>query len=214
MSRDRETKAKLLESARQEFIEKGYMKASLRNICKNAGVTTGALYFFFDSKEDLFDAIVGTVLRGILEKMEEHFEEEKKLTENGKLFRQDAEEFFGHVEMSGQIVHQMYLYREEFQLVLTKSQGSKYENIKEQFISLTERHCRLIKEAMDRQNPGVQVEDSFIHWLAHEQVEIFIHMISHIETEEKAQSFMRQSVKYMLAGWYGMYRQEKNITMQ
>ena len=61
LSRDRETKARLLESARQEFIEKGYMKASLRNICKNAGVTTGALYFFFDSKEDLFEEIVEEV---------------------------------------------------------------------------------------------------------------------------------------------------------
>ena len=34
------------------------MKASLRNICKEAGVTTGALYFFFKDKEDLFAALV------------------------------------------------------------------------------------------------------------------------------------------------------------
>ena len=44
---NKETRQHLLECAKREFLEKGYMKASLRNICKEAGVTTGALYFFF-----------------------------------------------------------------------------------------------------------------------------------------------------------------------
>ena len=39
---EKETKRRLLESAKKEFLEKGYLQASLRNICKNAGVTTGA----------------------------------------------------------------------------------------------------------------------------------------------------------------------------
>ena len=43
MKDDRETKEKLLASAEHEFMEKGYQGASLRNISKNAGVTTGAL---------------------------------------------------------------------------------------------------------------------------------------------------------------------------
>ena len=46
MGADRETKEKLLASAKTEFMEKGYAKASLRKICANAGVTTGALYLF------------------------------------------------------------------------------------------------------------------------------------------------------------------------
>ena len=43
MSDEKATREKLMEYARQEFLEKGYMKASLRSICKKAGVTTGAL---------------------------------------------------------------------------------------------------------------------------------------------------------------------------
>ncbi len=53
MDDSKETKERLLESALAEFSEKGYMKASLRKICAGAGVTTGALYFFFNDKEDL-----------------------------------------------------------------------------------------------------------------------------------------------------------------
>ena len=59
MKEEKETKERLLISAKKEFVEKGYLQASLRNICKNAGVTTGALYFFFQDKEDLFAAVVG-----------------------------------------------------------------------------------------------------------------------------------------------------------
>lgn len=51
MKEEKETKERLLISAKKEFVEKGYLQASLRNICKNAGVTTGALYFFFQDKE-------------------------------------------------------------------------------------------------------------------------------------------------------------------
>ena len=49
-----DTRRRLLQSAEQEFALQGYDKASLRQICTSAGVTTGALYFFFDNKEDLF----------------------------------------------------------------------------------------------------------------------------------------------------------------
>lgn len=48
-----ETKEAILSAAAEEFYECGYEKASLRHICSMAGVTTGAVYCFFDSKEDL-----------------------------------------------------------------------------------------------------------------------------------------------------------------
>lgn len=80
LGEDKETKTRLIESARAEFAEKGYMKASLRKICADAGVTTGALYFFFKDKEDLFAAIVGRPLDELKAVLLEHFTVEKELT--------------------------------------------------------------------------------------------------------------------------------------
>ena len=60
--KDSETKERLLACAKKEFVEKGYAKASLRAICREAGVTTGALYFFFQDKDDLFCSLVSHVL--------------------------------------------------------------------------------------------------------------------------------------------------------
>lgn len=53
------TLQKILEAAREEFLAKGFQSASLRNIVKTAGVTTGAFYGYYKSKEELFDALVG-----------------------------------------------------------------------------------------------------------------------------------------------------------
>ena len=79
MGTDHETEAKLLASAKSEFLEKGYAKASLRKICANAGMTTGALYFFFKDKEDLFRSIVEKPFRELLEMMKIHFAEDAQL---------------------------------------------------------------------------------------------------------------------------------------
>ena len=46
-------------AAKAEFLEKGYKDASLRNIVKSVGMTTGAFYGYYKSKEELFEAIVG-----------------------------------------------------------------------------------------------------------------------------------------------------------
>ena len=45
-------------AALDEFLDKGFLGASLRQIVKNAGVTTGAFYGYFSSKEALFASIV------------------------------------------------------------------------------------------------------------------------------------------------------------
>ncbi len=79
MAEDKETREKLLDSAKQEFLEKGYMKASLRTICRNAGVTTGALYFFFEDKEDLLKQLVEEPLKGLISRVESHFLEEMNM---------------------------------------------------------------------------------------------------------------------------------------
>lgn len=53
-----ETRQRLLESSRELFSEHGYHSMSMAAIAKRAGFTTGALYANFQSKADLFLAIV------------------------------------------------------------------------------------------------------------------------------------------------------------
>lgn len=59
MSRpDRTIDPRLLDAAKEEFLEKGFSGALIREICAKAGVTTGAFYKRYANKEELFDALV------------------------------------------------------------------------------------------------------------------------------------------------------------
>ena len=57
-SKTPDTLEKIQQAALDEFSEKGFLGASLRQIVKHAGVTTGAFYGYFSSKEALFASIV------------------------------------------------------------------------------------------------------------------------------------------------------------
>lgn len=44
---DKTTLELILNAAKEEFLDNGFKSASLRNIVKKAGVTTGAFYGYF-----------------------------------------------------------------------------------------------------------------------------------------------------------------------
>lgn len=55
---DRSIDPRILASAQTEFMKHGYLKAELKTICENVGITTGAVYKRYKGKEDLFCAVV------------------------------------------------------------------------------------------------------------------------------------------------------------
>lgn len=55
-----ETRLKILESARCVFTEKGYERAGLREISRNAGVDQALIKRYFGSKLKLFEAVFDT----------------------------------------------------------------------------------------------------------------------------------------------------------
>lgn len=55
-----QTRESLLRAAAEVFDEYGYSGASINRILKRAGLTAGALYFHFESKEDLARAVMNS----------------------------------------------------------------------------------------------------------------------------------------------------------
>jgi len=52
------TRAELLRAARRLFVRNGFVSTSLADIAEEAGLTKGAVYSNFESKEDLFLALL------------------------------------------------------------------------------------------------------------------------------------------------------------
>src|SRR5271169_6871331 len=60
-----DTRDRLLQAAFREVYRSGFQSASVDTILAATGVTKGALYYHFDSKEDLGHAIVEEVIAGL-----------------------------------------------------------------------------------------------------------------------------------------------------
>ena len=190
----------------EEFLEKGFMKASLRSICKKAGVTTGALYCFFEATDDLFASLVQEPLAGVREAMERHFMGEKQAMETGELFGEEAQE--GDADdyrTTLNIVHELYRYRDRFRLLLEKSQGSSVEGVVDEIVRICEGHYRMLADMMQQHIGGEKISHDVIHWIAHMQIDVFVYAVTHIDTEAEAVRYMGHAVKYMVCGWYGMF---------
>lgn len=109
-----ERKNAILRCAEEEFLKKGYAQASLREICAKAEVTTGALYFYFKSKADLFDTLVRDVaimLQALLE---------------AQLYKY-LEPEHSHTTIDVELIDYLLDNRIPILLLGTKAKGTKYE---------------------------------------------------------------------------------------
>ena len=63
------TRQKVLDAARDLFAERGYEPATIRDIAKGAGMSTGAVFANFQDKAELFEAVLTEDMAGLAETM-------------------------------------------------------------------------------------------------------------------------------------------------
>ncbi|MBR0032897.1 MAG: TetR/AcrR family transcriptional regulator [Treponema sp.] len=118
------TLQKIHEIAIQEFLEKGFRGASLREIVKKAGVTTGAFYGYYKSKEELFSALVKPHADNVANIFSSLISQFMELPKN-----QWADNM---ATFSKQGIVQIYEYafnhKDAFRLILNASDGTGFED--------------------------------------------------------------------------------------
>lgn len=60
------TRGKVLDAARGLFAERGYDAATIRDIAKGAGMSTGAVFANFQDKAELFETVLADEMSGLL----------------------------------------------------------------------------------------------------------------------------------------------------
>ena len=123
---EQNTEQRLLIAAKQEFLKHGFEKASLRRICTNTNLSTGAVYFFFASKEELFCRLV----QKTTEQMEELAAQLLAIEWNSP----DA-----GVENDMRLIEFLYHHRDEMQLLLEKANGTRYEGFRQELLQRMEK---------------------------------------------------------------------------
>lgn len=201
---DKNTKEKLLIAAKEEFMEKGYMKASLRNICKKAELTTGALYFFFKDKNDLFGELFREPVKQLSEIMLKHYEYESN--ENLGIDNHFDMEFTDDYEKAQDVLKVIYDNFDAFYLLLVKAEGSAYENlVNDVFISSTEKHYRCMMDKMAEMKGLPKVDDYMLHWISHLEIEAFERLVEQKVPREEAEKQLTNIITFMIHGFMGLF---------
>lgn len=204
MNKKGDTRELLLQCAKKEFLEKGYMKASIREICKQAGVTTGALYFFFQNKEDLFAELVEQPFQMILELVGNHFKHENEIMKD-LCDRYDMYTDCIDMDMTKELVELLYRYEEEFYLIVAKSHGSRFEFCVQQLIEKAEQHYKKLIDYLQYRQQKKKVEPYVVHWIAHSQTEFFVNMIADKIPKEEALKSLDGMVRFSACGWAWLF---------
>lgn len=186
--RSAETRASLLEAATVEFARSGFQKASLRTICADAGVTTGALYFFFKNKEDLFQAVVAPVER-LLEELVELFSNEDLFQERPSDQSID--------EGTRACLSELYDSKEALATLLN---NRDLEVVGEFFDRVIGKAEKRIENALACSDEAVADDPFLAHWYAHLQVEMVLHAIQHSASVEEAEGHMKKMMKFARGG--------------
>ena len=189
-----EKRALLIEAAKKEFKEKGYNKASLRSICAKAGVTTGALYFFFENKAELFSAIVDEPINGLKKLLMEHFREDKVYMEH--LDSMENMEM-DHSDLSDMLVEYIYSNYDSLLLLLTSAENTVYENVIDELVKLTENSVPIMLSGVK----GYTYDEYMSHWMSHITVDAFLNVIKHETDMEQAKLKLRKIMNYLIEGW-------------
>lgn len=188
MNTEKESSRKeILKAAREEFLEKGYKGASLRSICKKAGVTTGAFYFQFENKE----AVLKEILDPILAQFQLLMNQNVKSEFDEEASSSDADEW---------MVEMIWLHKAEFQILLTGTAGTPYEKVFETLREgLTNGFCMFFEKY------GIaKVDPKLLDVLV--RIESYLAVIQKDYSLEETKKLARQIGEYCDAGFEALVK--------
>lgn len=189
-TRDHSLDQPILDSARKEFLAKGFEKASLKEICANAGVTTGAIYKRYKDKEELFAAVVDGTVKDL-----DKIADEKGGVDAADLSDRELIEAW-NMENGSMMWWFQYLFerREDFVLLISRAETTRYANFQHDWVAkMTEGTYAYYQEALRRGLATVKVSkdelhilltafwttiyEPFVHGYTYEQVEEHCHLV-------------------------------------
>lgn len=198
MSEEGTTLDKILSSAKQEFMEKGFLNASLRSIVKKAGVTTGAFYRYYDSKEALFAALVDEEAKYVLDLFDNTIDEFEKLPGDAQTEQMlDTSSLY-----LAKLLDYIYEHYDAFKLLIECAEGTPYADFIHQLVVReVESTYAYIQTLADM---GYQVEPlnkKLIHIIASGLFSGIFEAVVHDMSKEEAREYLSQFHRFYGAGW-------------
>ena len=192
------TLEKIQQAALTEFLDKGFLSASLRQIVKNAGVTTGAFYGYFSCKEALFASIVEPHAAALMGRFME--------AQTSFAGRPEAEQPEHMGEDSESCLDWMVDYicqnREPVKLLLCRAEGTGYESFVHNMVEVEVEYTLRYMEVLRRLGRRVPtLSRSLCHIIASGMFNGLFEVVIHDMPYEQALRDVKQLRAFYAAGW-------------
>ncbi len=189
---DKSIDPRLLASAEAEFNKNGFIKAELKTICENAGITTGALYKRYKGKEELFCAVVDGIVSELTDFVENRSDIDFSALSNDEIIASWTMTYESFIPM----FRLLYDNRITFVLLIDKAAGTRYENFNHEFVTkLSYAYEKFYEEAKKRGLAKAVVKRKEFHVLISSYwtcvCEPFIHKMSWKKIEEHCRVMCR-----------------------
>ena len=193
-----DTEKNILNTARKHFLEDGFSGASLRNIVKDAGLTTGAFYKYYPTKEALFDALTDPYIEHIYQIYDRVVEDFEKLSAK--------EQTSNMSDTSGdgmdQMIDYIYEHYDNFRLLLKCGDSGKFET----FIhNMVDREMRSSLEYVKKmKEDGIEIPivgESLMHMIYTGFYSSIFQIIEHDIDKETAKRNVHKLREFNTGGW-------------
>ncbi|MCR4743140.1 MAG: TetR/AcrR family transcriptional regulator [Treponema sp.] len=196
------TLQKILQVANKEFLAKGFKDASLRAIVKEAGVTTGAFYGYFKSKEELFDALVKEHADYIMNIYDTILEDFQKLPVEEQSTFMDSHSHYGIEKMFDYV----WNHKEPFLLISKFSAGTKYEKFIQQIAAKDIESTEVFLNTMESNGKKVErIEPIVEDLILNNTFNMFFSLILKDLPREKVEHCLEQLFTFHRGGWDSLF---------
>ena len=187
---------KILEIAREEFLQCGYGEFSMRTVAIKAGVSTSNIYNYFRGKNDLFLEILNPTI-SFVEFVLNHIEE-------SEYFRYHY--YFSYEvnkELLSNLIEFVDMNRAIIDLILFKSAGSSVENYKNELVDrYTKITLKQIKEeARKHEGFNTDVSEFFVNTICSFYLDLVNRILKTNIDKEQMQRYAQEMLDFFYNGW-------------
>ena len=191
---------KIVAAAMEEFQEKGFEQASMKAVADAVGMTSAALYRHFESKQDMFAALVQPAVDALDAWKRKHVAASYDVLE-----RDDAGamwDFEGEASDVSMVLDVMYRQPEVFRLLLCRSVGTVYENYVHDMIEQsTDEMMRFLRKLKAQGIPAREIQRDEMHMLVSAYCAALVQPIEHGYSKADAERYLKTIVDFFTPGW-------------
>lgn len=193
-----DTEKNILNTARKHFLKDGFSGASLRNIVKDAGLTTGAFYKYYPTKEALFDALTDPYIEHIYQIYDRVVEDFEKLSAK--------EQTSNMSDTSGdgmdQMIDYIYEHYDNFRLLLKCGDSGKFETFIHNMVDREMRSSlEYVKKMKEDRIEIPIVGESLMHMIYTGFFSSIFQIIEHDIDKEIAKRNVHKLREFNTGGW-------------